>query len=604
MLRFAIMITFFICLLDLAFGQGDAPPFAKGQGASSKILSSVLQVPAKQVTKISASHALLETDNRNLLQNPGCEDQTAGNGWTASTTGTATLTTTTATADGIEGGNKYCNLTCNGGASGGTCSFKQSATTTTGLNTMVGAMFSAEPKGVSSGPTTHVYTLVSGTRTTSREITNAGSTTFWEPFYVNEVSGTSVGVEIEMTVAAANEIDARLDWAKVSPTELGATAIVTPWTACTVTGSWAANTTYSAKCRQSGQNLEVNASVTTSGAPTSTSLSINLPSGYTIDTGKMEFGANSAAKLGDGVARDAASASYEIAAYYLSISAVQLRSKDSSTAALGLNNAVTQASPFTWGASDALQILFSVPVVELSGSTNVFIANCGVACVDGFSARVSDADATSNEGGGDWINGNCTNATTGKATCNFNSGLFSVAPNCQVTTSAVPAAATEISCDLESEPTTSSVTVFCKQGSTAIDRQFHLSCSKAGADLVATRQIVGTFKNMVGNSMYSKPTFESCTITSSGGIPSADADCSTWITSVTDLATGSSRPNFVSGFWAAAPLCLSGHNSVQNMILSRAYSSSTSNVTVVTENSSTGADDDRSYTLFCFGPRN
>jgi hypothetical protein len=49
-----------------------------------------------------------------------------------------------------------------------------------------------------------------------------------------------------------------------------------------------------------------------------------------------------------------------------------------------------------------------------------------------FSAAVSSADAVSQENV-DWINGNCTNATTGKATCTFTSNIFTATPNCQVT---------------------------------------------------------------------------------------------------------------------------------------------------------------------------
>lgn len=43
-------------------------------------------------------------------------------------------------------------------------------------------------------------------------------------------------------------------------------------------------------------------------------------------------------------------------------------------------------------------------------------------CTDTFSAYVSSADAVSNENL-DWINGNCTNATTGRGTCTFNTNL-------------------------------------------------------------------------------------------------------------------------------------------------------------------------------------
>jgi hypothetical protein len=50
-------------------------------------------------------------------------------------------------------------------------------------------------------------------------------------------------------------------------------------------------------------------------------------------------------------------------------------------------------------------------------------------CTDVFSAKVSSTGVVSGENL-DWINGNCTVASTSNFTCSFNSGIFTVAPNC------------------------------------------------------------------------------------------------------------------------------------------------------------------------------
>jgi len=61
----------------------------------------------------------------------------------------------------------------------------------------------------------------------------------------------------------------------------------------------------------------------------------------------------------------------------------------------------------------------------------VVTASAGASFIGG--AAVSSTDVVSGETGGDWINGNCTNATAGRATCTFVTGTFTSAPSCQCT---------------------------------------------------------------------------------------------------------------------------------------------------------------------------
>lgn len=67
---------------DYAFGQGDAPPFVKGQGQASKSLATIIEVPNSQATKTSSAKSLIETGNSNLLENPSFEHSTFNTGWT------------------------------------------------------------------------------------------------------------------------------------------------------------------------------------------------------------------------------------------------------------------------------------------------------------------------------------------------------------------------------------------------------------------------------------------------------------------------------------------------------------------------------------------
>jgi len=101
--------------------------------------------------------------------------------------------------------------------------------------------------------------------------------------------------------------------------------------------------------------------------------------------------------------------------------------------------------------------------------------------INEFSAKVSSADAVSDENT-DWINGNCTNATAGRATCLFTAGTFSVTPNCSAT---INSTVVNQSCGIVAASTDSTqVQVTCRNTntSTEVDTAFNLSCQKAGSD--------------------------------------------------------------------------------------------------------------------------
>lgn len=89
-----------------------------------------------------------------------------------------------------------------------------------------------------------------------------------------------------------------------------------------------------------------------------------------------------------------------------------------------------------------------------------------------YSAAISGTDVVTNENV-DWINGNCTNASTGVQTCTFTTGFFTQAPNCVATTGSGSTA---------SVPTISStsVTVNTRDTSNALtNASSQLSCQRS-----------------------------------------------------------------------------------------------------------------------------
>jgi hypothetical protein len=105
----------------------------------------------------------------------------------------------------------------------------------------------------------------------------------------------------------------------------------------------------------------------------------------------------------------------------------------SSTGAVNLGSASVARGAIEWS---IFQIDQSFPAPVLVGS--VTSGSSGALRLD--SASVTAAGVVTELGGSDWINGNCSLATS-KFTCNFQSGTFSAAPQCQVTLNVDPGSA-------------------------------------------------------------------------------------------------------------------------------------------------------------------
>lgn len=139
----------------------------------------------------------------------------------------------------------------------------------------------------------------------------------------------------------------------------------TDWVSFTPTGAWNTNTTYTGKWRRVGDQMEIGYHVATSGAPNAASLTLNLPSGYTIDTAKLAAGTTASSKIdAEGLANVSGSGNYQVYAIYSSTTAINLR-WNSATSDGGQVNAT---SPGTWGASSDLQLFARVPIVGWSSS--------------------------------------------------------------------------------------------------------------------------------------------------------------------------------------------------------------------------------------------
>lgn len=150
-------------------------------------------------------------------------------------------------------------------------------------------------------------------------------------------------------------------------------AIIGEWTSWTPTGSWTANSTYTGLKRRVGGDMEYQVKIALSGAPTAANLTVNLPSGDVIDTGRMIHTTAQYSTISGsvGAAVDAGTNGYQLTVCYNNTTSVALQ-RNLTTGASGdevlTGNAVHATEPFTFGNGDSIHFFFKVPIVGLTSS--------------------------------------------------------------------------------------------------------------------------------------------------------------------------------------------------------------------------------------------
>ena len=150
-------------------------------------------------------------------------------------------------------------------------------------------------------------------------------------------------------------------------------AVETDWTSFTPTGAWSTNTTYTGQWRRVGDTMFIQYRLTLSGAPTSANLTVNLPSGYSIDTTKLAGSTATGVLVPVGTAQIIAAASgYFGQAHYNGTTSLIIRTMIGS-ASTNPYATVTQAVPGTFANGDEVDISVAVPIV--GWSSNVQMSN-------------------------------------------------------------------------------------------------------------------------------------------------------------------------------------------------------------------------------------
>lgn len=184
-------------------------------------------------------------------------------------------------------------------------------------------------------------------------------------------SATSYRLLIYIASTSASAYTLKLDNISVSPSNYVYGTPITDWVSYTPTGSWTTNTTYTGKWRRVGDSAEYQIDVTTSGAPTATTLRVNLPSGHVIDTTKRNASTGGVGDLiGTASILDSGTFEYTVGSVqYFNTTSLEIRWDNPANSAA---QPVTETSPMTWASGDKAYIrVTGVPISGWSSSTQV-----------------------------------------------------------------------------------------------------------------------------------------------------------------------------------------------------------------------------------------
>ena len=168
--------------------------------------------------------------------------------------------------------------------------------------------------------------------------------------------------------------------------------VITDTVSFTPTGSWVSNTTYTGSGWRTGDKWNMVVNLALSGAPTSATLTINLPNGWQIDTTKLPTGsATNRYLMGFGSANNG-STQYELRPRIASTTTIELAVLGQANTYIDQPAVVTQAVPFTFANTHFVNAtILQIPIA--GWSSNVQMSNDTDTRV--VVARASDTSGTS-----------------------------------------------------------------------------------------------------------------------------------------------------------------------------------------------------------------
>lgn len=129
----------------------------------------------------------------------------------------------------------------------------------------------------------------------------------------------------------------------------------------TPTGLWVTNATYAGKFKRKGNMMEVEIEVATTGTPTTSTLRVDIPTGYLIDSAKLVdvlFYTN----LGRGSLSDATSNTFDGVVSYVDTNTLEIAAINAA-GTYSFQTPVNATVPFAWANGDAAIVKAIFPIV-------------------------------------------------------------------------------------------------------------------------------------------------------------------------------------------------------------------------------------------------
>lgn len=228
-----------------------------------------------------------------------------------------------------------------------------------------------------------VYNVTDSTEVATTAVTIPGGMFEAKGFFIPEASDTYA---IRVTQLTNGTATCDLDDVYVGELPVRYGQAVTDWQTWTPTGSWTSNTTYTGQYRRVGDSIVCLVKAQLSGAPNAVSLTINIPSGLSIDTSKML--ASVSHSIGVGTLLEAGVQNRTCtAAYTGSSNSISVMIQGSGGAYTNDISGISATNPHTWKSGDNIAVEFSVPIV--GWSSNVQQAD---RALEEFASNSSQAD--------------------------------------------------------------------------------------------------------------------------------------------------------------------------------------------------------------------
>ena len=209
-------------------------------------------------------------------------------------------------------------------------------------------------------------------------------------------SDTELRLIIHVGTTSTTAMNMQMDRVSIGPAGQVQSAIISDPVAFTPTGTWTTNATYTGFWTRYGKWMELDIKIALSGAPNSANLSVNLPSGYTIDSSAWTIGSGGGAAQEVGLASlNANGATYNVSVYVNSTTQLGVYDRTANTTYVKPTAYVTDTVPDTFISGSVVYVKARVPISGWSSGNAMSTAELSVRGVHALVGKNSGSHTSS-----------------------------------------------------------------------------------------------------------------------------------------------------------------------------------------------------------------